>query len=97
MKAISTEKIVTLHPEGKKGVNISKQKYDFIRNYILATLSEKKEISFEALTDLAVRELSGQFDGKISWYIITVKLDLEARHQIERVPNTNPQKLRLKM
>lgn len=92
-----TEKILTRHPEGKKGVNISKQKYDFIRNYILATLSEYKEITFEQLSDMALNDLTGRFDGKVLWYLVTIKLDLEARQIIERVPKTSPQRLRLKM
>ena len=52
-------------------------------------------ISFDELTDLAVKELSESFDGKVVWYMVTVKLDLEARKLIERVPKTSPHKLRL--
>lgn len=97
MKTISTEKIITLHPEGKKGVNISKRKYEYIRNYILATLSVRKEISYDELALLASRELAAQFEGNVPWYMITVKLDLEARRLIERVPKSDPQLLRLRM
>lgn len=90
------EKILTLHPQGKKGVNISIKKYGLIKNFIIDTLKNETEISFIDLNKLALRELSGQFDGSISWYIVTVKLDLEARKIIERIPNKNPHKLRLK-
>ncbi|GAB4450660.1 MAG: hypothetical protein Fur0028_06180 [Bacteroidales bacterium] len=89
------ERILTLHPKGKKGVNISLAKYDQIKNFILVTLSTEKEITFEALTDLAVSKLTDKFDGKVIWYLVTVKLDLEARKIIERIPKTSPHKLRL--
>ncbi|MDW7662766.1 MAG: hypothetical protein SCL54_15265 [Bacillota bacterium] len=29
------ERILTLHPEGKKGVNISIMKYEMIKNFII--------------------------------------------------------------
>ena len=88
------KRILSLHPEGKKGVNISLEKYACIRDFILRTVRERKEIRFDELTALAHKELSPTFDGRISWYIVTVKLDLEARKFIERVPKYVPQRLR---
>lgn len=93
---MNEEKIMTLHPQGKKGVNILKRRYDTIKDFIIETVQEHKEISFEKLSDLAVENLSNTFDGKVVWYIVTVKLDLEARKLIERVPKTRPHKLRMK-
>jgi hypothetical protein len=46
---------------------------------------------------MAIDELSDTFDGKVVWYILTVKLDLEARGIIERIPKINPHKLRMKV
>lgn len=93
---MSEEKIRTLHPAGKQGVNILKRRYDMIKHYIVTTLKERKEISFSDLNKLAVKSLAKKFDGKVSWYIVTVKLDLEARKIIERVPKTSSHLLRLK-
>ena len=93
---MTVERILTLHPEGKKGVNILKRKYDTIKDFIIKTVKKQNEISFDELTKLASKELSGSFDGKVTWYIVTVKLDLEARNIIERIPNASPQKLRMK-
>ena len=90
------EKILTLHPQGKKGVNILKRRYDQIKSYILETIQEYEEITFDQLSDLGVTDLKDNFDGKVLWYIVTVKLDLEARGVIERVPTASPQRLRLK-
>jgi len=87
--------ILTLHPQGKKGVNISRAKYDQITAFILDTLQRKQEITFEELSDLAVSTLTDKFEGKVLWYLVTVKLDLEARHLIERIPRTSPHKLKL--
>lgn len=89
------EKIMTLHPAGKKGVNILKRRYDVIKKFIIETIKEHKQISFEALSDLGVSTLSKSFDGKVLWYMVTVKLDLEARQIIERVPKTSPHELRI--
>jgi hypothetical protein len=92
---MNEEKILTLHPKGKTGVNILKRRYDVIRNFIVETLIEHNEISFKDLTELAFSGLSNNFDGSVGWYIVTVKLDLEARGLIRRVPNTSPHRLRL--
>jgi len=93
---MTEEKIMTLHPQGKKGVNVLKRRYDTIKDFIVETVQEYTEISFEQLTDLAVNKLTKTFDGKVLWYLVTVKLDLEARNIIERIPKTSPHKLRMK-
>ena len=90
------ERILTLHPQGKKGTNILKSKYDFIKDFILQSLHTHGTMTFEDLSDQAVEQLSESFDGKVLWYIVTVKLDLEARQIIERIPKTSPHQLRLK-
>jgi hypothetical protein len=90
------ERILTWHPAGKAGVNILKKRYDAVCTAILKTIAEHGEITFDALTGIVEKDLTrNQFDGKPLWYITTVKLDLEARKVIERIPKTNPQKLRI--
>ena len=89
------EKILTLHPDGKQGVNISKEKYETIRQAILSIIEEQKETLFKDLPAEVERKLEKDFDGSISWYVTTVKLDLEARGLIFRVPKSSPQRLRL--
>lgn len=78
------EKILTLHPEGKAGVNISLEKYLFIKDFIIKTIQDSKEISYQDLDHLANKVLSSGFEGSVSWYIVSVKLDLEARGIIYR-------------
>ncbi|MFC2037840.1 DUF6958 family protein [Chloroflexota bacterium] len=89
------ERILTQHPQGKSGVNISKLKYDLIRGAILDSLHAHGDMTFKDLTNDVGRQLEGKFDGSISWYVTTVKLDLEARGIIERIPVQVPQRLRL--
>jgi len=90
------EKILTLHPQGKQGVNIDKVKYDAMRSAIVESLGEQGEMTFGELNDAVGKKLEGVFDGSIDWYYTTVKLDLEARDVLERVPGSRPQRLRLK-
>jgi hypothetical protein len=90
------EKIMTLHPEeGKSGVNISKRKYDVIKETIVASLRAHGVMTFTGLNKDVHDKLEGCFDGSISWYVTTVKLDLEARQVVERIPGTSPQQLQL--
>ena len=90
-----SERIMTLHPDGKQGVNIDKAKYDVIRQAMLDGLAEEGEIPFSQLSAAVEARLSQPFDGSIGWYTITVKLDLEARGEVERVPGQSPQVVRL--
>jgi hypothetical protein len=89
------ERMMTMHPEeGKQGVNIEMAKYVEIRAAILETLANHGEITFKGLTQEVLDRLEDSFEGSVSWYVTTVKLDLEARGVIERVPGSRPQRLR---
>ncbi len=88
-------RVLTLHPAGKQGVNIERSKYDLIRQAILDIMHQRGEISFGDLAAAVAAHLSQPFDGSIGWYTTTVKLDLEARGLIERVPGRSPQVIRL--
>lgn len=62
---------------------------------LLTIVKQHGEITYADLNDMAEQELEGKFDGKIPWYVVTVKLDLEARGILERIPKTSPHKLRM--
>ena len=89
------ERILTKHPVGKHGVNIYKKTYDLIRNAIIHSLRTKGELTFTDLTKRVEKNLQERFDGSIPWYVESVKLDLEARKIIKRIPKTKPQLYRL--
>ncbi len=91
---MTEEKILTKHPQGKSGKNISKQNYEILKKEIFSTLRNKGLTHAELLKELN-NKLKGKFDGNISWYGETVKLDLEARKIIERT-SSRPQKYKVK-
>jgi hypothetical protein len=91
---MAEERILTKHPLGKSGRNISKQSYEALKRAILSAL-KKKELTHTELFDELGKCLKSKFSGNISWYGETVKLDLEARKIIERT-SSKPQKYRLK-
>jgi hypothetical protein len=78
------EMIQTLHPQADKtNKRISLNKYNFIRENILAILKDKELTHTELMEELFVK-VKDNFEGGIQWYGETVKLDLEARKLIER-------------
>jgi len=88
------EKIITKHPLGKRGRSISKQKYEAVKRAMLFAL-RRQELTHTELAKALAENLKGKFEGNISWYGETVKLDLEARRAIERTAS-KPQRYRLK-
>jgi len=91
----SRETVLTLHPLGKKGVNIDAAKYHAIKDAITQVLKKQGPISFSNLNRAVAAALGGSFEGSVSWYVVAGKLDMEARGIIGRIPGTSPQMLRL--
>jgi len=91
---MTEEKIFTKHPLGKSGRSISKQNYETIKRAIVDVL-QRKELTHTELVNQLNENLKGKFSENISWYTMTVKLDLEAKKVIERT-SSKPQKYRLK-
>lgn len=87
----SGDKILTWHPAGKRGVYIAKKDYDLIRDFILTVL-ETMEITLKDLIELGDIQLANRIDKDISWNILVVKLDLEARGLIASVLKPVPHK-----
>lgn len=83
---------------GKKGTRIPRWKYELVREAILGAVPADPEgITFRSLASLVEAALSAedrQRLGSIGWHTTTVKLDLEVRGEIERVPGARPQRLR---
>ena len=91
---MAEEKILTKHPQGKSGKNISKETYDLFKGAILSTL-KGKELTHGELFERLNQDLKHTFSGNVSWYAETLKLDLEARKIIERT-DARPQRYRVK-
>jgi hypothetical protein len=91
---MAEEKILTNHPLGKSGRNITKKNYEKLKKAILSALRSKELTHNEPFDELNI-SLKNKFSGNINWYGETVKLDLEARKIIERT-SSRPQKYRVK-
>lgn len=87
---MSKEKILTLHPQGKNGVNISKAKYEQMRSAILDALARFGDMTYSELAICLEDELAGKFSGSVKWYCVSVKQDLEARGILKARPKTRP-------
>ncbi|MCG8407198.1 MAG: hypothetical protein MI923_18525 [Phycisphaerales bacterium] len=83
---------------GAAGTRVSREKYELVRKAILAVVpTSKKGVLFKELPKAVAERLPADLfpkKGSVSWYATTVKLDLEARGFIERVPGVAPQRLR---
>ena len=94
----TVDRIQTRHPDpAKAGANIDAAKYWAVREAILRVLPTDDEglpfadLPTEVAARLPGRALPG--GGAIGWYVTTVKLDLEARGLIARIPGATPQRL----
>jgi hypothetical protein len=88
------EKIQTLHPaKGKKNKSIPVEKYNIVKAGILDIL-QYSEATYTEIVQQLTQNLKNKFDDNLSWYAMTVKLDLEAKKIIERT-KTRPQKYRI--
>ncbi|MBL8130883.1 MAG: hypothetical protein JNL42_03425 [Anaerolineae bacterium] len=88
-----SSRILTLHPQGKQGVSIDLAKYNQVADTLREVLFDR-ELTFGELRSEIESRLNGHFDGSIGWYTTTIKLDLEARGEIERF-GSSPQRLRI--
>ena len=88
------------HPEHRE--NLKAEKYNIIREAMLAALSAEDWLSFADLEDavrsrLDERQVPKKLfpkSGSVRWYCKAVQLDLEARGEIERQPKKSPLRLR---
>jgi hypothetical protein len=78
---MSTNQILTAHPAKKHGIPISRELYDTLSRFIIETVSsDNNSTSMRLLVEADARfaELPNLY-----WYVIHVKLDLEARGFIQ--------------
>ena len=88
------------HPEHRE--NLKAEKYNIIREAILAVLPADDWMSFVDLEDAVRARLEANAvpaklfpkPGSVRWYCKAVQLDLEARGEIERQPKKSPLRLR---
>jgi len=93
------EKVACRTPApGKDGVtNIPAWKFDLIRGHILDLLKDGPRV-YNDIRDAIGHKLTSEEAealGKLGWHVITVKLELEVRGEIERVAAKGSQQIRL--
>lgn len=94
----SEDRVQTRHPDPTKSMPaIDCWKYEAVRKAILTAVPEKGEgLPFKELPGRVRGSLDAESLrdlGSVSWYTTTVKLDLEARGELKRVPASRPQRL----
>jgi len=97
---MTDERVLCENPDpDKQPTRIARWKYDLVRGAILAALCSAADglayrgLVAEVRSEIGAEEL--QRLGSASWYTTVVKLDLEAKGEIERVPGTRPQLVRV--
>jgi hypothetical protein len=91
------------HPDHRE--NLKAEKYNWIRQAMLAVLPPPESRNGMPFAELEKRvgayleenEAPGELfpkPGSVRWYTKAVQLDLEARDEIERLPNRSPIRLR---
>ncbi len=93
-----TDRVLTLHPQGKNGVNIARDKYADMKKALLSVIPRRGDgVAFKDLPRLVSKRVDQRVftaDDSLPWYVITVKQDLEARGLIEQVAGRKPQHVR---
>lgn len=81
---------------GKNGPRVDAARYEAMRAALLKVIPYGRDgVTFASLPSLVKKGLPRDvFRGaSVPWYVATVKLDLEARGLILRVPGSRPQRI----
>ena len=83
--------------KGSRGFAVTAEKYEPIRRAILESIPRNTTgVSFKELVASVASRVPGNLfpkKGSVSWYTKVVQLDLEAKGQIERIPDVTPQRV----
>lgn len=78
---------------GKKPTAIDAAKFEAFRKAILKVVPKREPgVAFSDLPELVAPHVPEGI-GSLPWYTTTVKLELEVRGEIVRVPKSSPQRL----
>lgn len=76
--------MVTLRPDGRRGVVMSTRTYDSLSGFILTSLDNTVNLTLNDVLEKAQRKFSDSIEN-VAWCTLQVKLDLEARGWIKVV------------
>jgi len=86
MAKLITRKIIATHPKTRNEKKFDATIYEPFKEAIIQSLRRSKGKTFTELTDNVVNIIKKKmpgFKGSISWYTISIRLDLEARGIVE--------------
>jgi len=96
-KKAATIQTLNVNP-GAGGARINAERYEAMKRALLKAVPRTATgIAFRELPTVVAAHLPGgklPGGGSIMWYVTTVKLDLEARGLLVRIPGSKPQRLR---
>lgn len=78
--------VTTTHPRTKRQMNIKAAVYEPVKAAILQSLKGSNGKSFTELSDdveMIIKKKMPGFEGSVSWYTISIRLDLETKGMIE--------------
>jgi len=82
---------------GKQATRIPRWKFELLRKHLLALIPVEmpgvpaRQVPALMKTRLGPKELERL--GSLNWHLTTVKLEMEVRGEIERIPRVSPQRL----
>lgn len=85
---------MTMNTNQRKGAYIPRDIYRDIREFILKTL-QNGPVTLSQLLERAKEEMSADTDDNISWYLLRVKHDLEARKIIKVKVGLGPERIQV--
>ena len=97
-KTAAADKVLCRTPTpGKKPTRIDRWKFDAVRQALLKIVPKKgKGVVFFELPKLVQAKVPATERatlGNFSWYTTVVKLEMEVRGELRRVPDAQPQRL----
>jgi len=79
MTATNNKIDLMLNQHGKRGIQMLCEYYSQLSQFILETINKRKRVRLNDLLESASRELLPESYNNLSWNLLQVKLDLEAR------------------
>ena len=79
MTATNNKIELMLNQDGKRGSQMMRESYTQLSQFILETIRRKKRVRLSDLLESASQELSPDSCNNLSWNLLQVKIDLEAR------------------
>lgn len=97
-KRTSARRVTRTPNTDGENVRIDAGKYDAVRRAILKAVPQNADgIAFKELPRSVKKHLpAGEIPGggSLNWYVTVVKLDMEMRGELERVPGVRQQQIR---